>query len=99
MEQHLKDQISDIDGLENMESVSDFFDHVSETENHNLERQFRTRGKHHESVIGKNNSAIESMIFACGGELHNQIGIANDSLKCLFKDLKSENLEERINLC
>ena len=61
----LKDQISDIDGLDNLESVRDFFDHVIETENLNIEMQIRTKGKYHESVIVKNNSAIESMIFAC----------------------------------
>ena len=96
MEQHLKDQIGDFEDIENFAEVSDFVEFVNAEENHNIERQFREKGKYHNSIIGNNNSPIDSMHFALGGDLHNVIGLGNDCLKNLFNDLKSENLE---NIC
>ena len=64
MEQHLKDQISDVDDLENFAEVSDFVEYVNTEENHDIERQFREKGKHHNSIIGSNNSPIDSMHYA-----------------------------------
>ena len=96
MKQHLKDQISDVENLENITEVDDFVEYVNTEENHNIERQLREKGKFHNSVIGNNNSGIDSMHFALGGELHNQIGLCNDCIKNLFSDLKSESLD---NVC
>jgi hypothetical protein len=58
-----------------------------------LKGNLELMGKKHNSVIGRNNSGIESLEFAVGGDLHNQIGICNDSLTRLFEDLISENLQ------
>ena len=93
MKQHLKDQISDLEDLEeDFIDVSEFFEHVITNDRNDYERQFRVKGKYHNSVIGNNNSGLDSMEFALGGELHNEIGIINDSLKILFSDLEKENL-------
>ena len=43
------------------------------------------RGKHHGSVIGRNNSCVDSMEYVIGGGLYNEIGLGNDCLKILFE--------------
>ena len=94
MENHLKDQIKSLGGefKDFSDDVDGFFDYVNVHERNDTERKFRTQGKHHKSQIGKVNSGVESMEFALGGELHNEIGVANDTLELLFKNLKSEEL-------
>ena len=94
MEKHLQDQISDLADLEeDFIDVGQFFDHVIQNDRNDYERQFRLKGKYHSSIIGNNNSGVNSMEFALGGELHNQIGIINDCLKLLFSALESENMD------
>ena len=94
MEKHLKDQIEDLDEIEDFNDVDEFCEFVFNNDRNDIERVFRDKGKHHNSVIAKVNSGVESMDFAMGGELHNEIGLVNDMLGNLFKNLKSENMED-----
>ena len=78
MESHLADQIrgvsenerpGEVDNSGDVESsgaITEFFDWVYDNERNDVERLFRDEGKHHQSVIGKNNSCIESMEYAPG---------------------------------
>jgi hypothetical protein len=91
MKKDFEDQISDL--KENLENEDNFIETLVESDRNDVERKFRIRGKKHHSVIGRNNSGIESLEFAIGGDLHNQIGICNDCIARLFEDLNSENLE------
>ena len=43
-----------------------FIETIVESDKHEVERQFRDKGKNHHSVIGRNNTGIESMDFALG---------------------------------
>ena len=98
MEKHLKDQIDDLeDYVDEDKDVDKFCQHVIESDDHKYERQFRVRGKHHNSVIGNNNSAVESMEYAPGGSLHNG-EILNKSLlnfNSAAQKLKTEILAVR----
>ena len=91
MKGHLQDQIEDLD--EDLSGVDDICDYVFKNDRNEIERKFRDRGKHHKSVIAKVNSGIESMEYALGGELHNEIGLSNDCIENLCKDLKTEKME------
>ena len=91
MNKDFEDQISGL--KENLQNGDNFIETMVESDRNDVERKFRIKGKQHNSVIGRNNSGIESLEFAVGGDLHNQIGICNDSLTRLFEDLISENLE------
>ena len=94
MKEHLRDQISDIEDLEeDFPDVDNFFEHVIQNDRNDYERQFRVKGKYHNSIIGNNNSGVDTMECAPGGSLHNEIGLVNDSIKLLFKALESEQLE------
>ena len=93
MKQHIMDQISDVDTVENLSDPDDFFDYVNKNDRTDIERQFRLKGKYNSSIIANNNSGIDNMEFSLGGELHNEIGQCNDWLKHLYSDLKSEKLD------
>ena len=95
MDKNLQDEIKALNETD-LSDTGDFLDFVTKNERSDIERKFRNRGKHHKSIIGKVNSGIDSMEFALGGELHNEIGISNNCIDHLYEDLKNENLE---NVC
>ena len=76
--------------------VDNFAEFVVINGRNDIERKFRDFGKHHKSLIGQNNSAVDSIDFMCGGCLHNEIGLVNDCLDNLFKGLKRQKFE---NVC
>ena len=93
MERHLLDQIETVKDYEGPSEVDSFFEWVNTNERNDVERQFRDNGKHYQSVIGKVNSCVDSMEFTVGGELHNEIGVGNDIIGLLLKELKKQKLE------
>ena len=89
LRKHLDDQISDIQDLDpEVRESEQFFKYVIDNDVNSLERKFRDRGKHHCSVIGKNNSPCDSIQFCLGGSLHNEIGLGEPS------KLKAEYLKK-----
>ena len=72
MKSQLEDQIEALD--EEFENLDAFSEIVFKDGRHDIERQFREKGKLHESVIGKVNTGVESMDYVLGGPLHNEIG-------------------------
>ena len=94
MRNHLKDQISELmdDDVKCM-PPEEFFKHAVDSDRNDYEREFRVRGKRHGSIIGRNNSCVDSMDFVIGGGLHNEIGLVNDCLKILFDGLDKEELD------
>ena len=88
---HLDDQINQLD--EEFEDRNNFIKTVFEDDRHDIERIFRERGKFHKSVIGEVNSGVESMEFVLGGPLHNEIGVGNDCLDLLLKELSDVKLD------
>ena len=68
-------------------TVENFDETVIKGEKHEVERIFRDRGKYHESVVGPVSTGVESMDCVVGGPLHNEIGIGNDLLDQLMKEL------------
>ena len=91
MEVNFQEQIDRLD--EDISEVEDFAEFVVLNGRNDLERKFRVAGKSHKSVIGQINSCVDSMEFALGGCLHNEIGLVNNCLENLYKALKSQNLE------
>ena len=52
----------------------------------------RKNGKFHSSVIGRDISGLKSVDYVCGGDVHNQIGLGNDALQDLYKELEAAKL-------
>lgn len=93
MRNHIENQISKLTDLEEKyKTVEEFFKYAVDNDRNDYERKFRVRGKHHDSVIGRNNSCVDSMEYVLGGGLHNEIGLVNDCLKILFDGLDGEEL-------
>ena len=91
MEKNFQEQIHSLD--EDLSGVDNFAEFVVVNGRNDLERKFREAGKKHKSVIGQNNSGVDSMEKAMGGCLHNEIGLINDCLDNLHKGLKRQKLE------
>ena len=93
MRKQIEDQISELTDLdEKYKSIEEFHKYAIDNDRNDYERRFRVRGKHHGSVIGRNNSCVDSMEYVIGGGLHNEIGLVNDCLKILCEGLDSEEL-------
>ena len=93
MKEHLLKQIANVSDYKGRLDIDEFFHWVKINERNDVERQFRDKGKHNQSVIGKVNSCVDSMEYALGGELHNEIGVGNDCIEMLFKDLENQKME------
>ena len=90
MKAQLAEQIKELG--EDQINVENFSDVVSKQERHDIERLFRVKGKNHESVVGVVNTGVESMDYVTGGPLHNEIGICNNILDQLLKELSDDGL-------
>ena len=90
MKDQLEDQIAALDEL--FQDVDNFIETVFTDERHDIERSFRENGKHHNSVIGVVNTGVESMHYVLGGPLHNEIGIGNDCLDQLERELSDKRM-------
>ena len=91
IEKDFQNQIRQLD--EDFGVVGDFTKYVVVDNRHDIERKFCDNGKNHNSVIGTVNTCVDSMEFIVGGGLHNAIGLINDCLDNLYKDLKRQKLE------
>ena len=94
MRLHLENQIKEL--KEPFESVETFKRDVFENGRHDLERLMRTRGKKFTNVIGDVNSPVESFDFVLGGPLHNEIGIVNDVIEQLIRELNEAGLKDAV---
>ena len=79
---------------EPFDSIEDFKEEVFKNGRHDLERMLRARGKKFQSVIGDVNSPVESFDYVLGGPLHNEIGISNDVLDHLIKELRDGGFDD-----
>ena len=61
MNKDFEDQISGL--KENLQNGDNFIETMVESDRNDVERKFRIKGKQHNSVIGRNNSGIESLEF------------------------------------
>ena len=89
MEKNFQEQIDSL--KEDLSGIDNFAEFVVVEGRNDLERKFREAGKKHRSVIGQNNSCVDSIDHLLGGCLHNEIGLINDCLENLYKGLKRKN--------
>ena len=94
MEKNFQEQIDSLE--EDLSGIDNFTEFVVVEGRNDLERKFRDAGKKHRSVIGQNNSCVDSIDHLLGGCLHNEIGLINDCLENLYKGLKRQKLESVI---